>query len=577
MTNINREMHEADILVMGGGLAGLVAAIVAREKGWSVLVIDKSTPGWAGQVPVSGGNSMAIPPEDDMSEFVRWAVENGGYLNDQTWTHEFGRRSYPDTMKLAEWGVKLPIRDGKLQVMPKMKGYQSIQFSADSFMVQLRKAALQRGVKILDKIHLGRLLMDGDRVAGASGIGLVDGRHHVIQGRAVLMAIGSCRYKRQKTFSMNSGEGVVMAYRAGARLRNAEFSNTYGFCLKGFEAYRRDPVYYFFVNRLGERVVEKHFPEFRAALKDKREVQDFSKISEAMAREVMEGNGPILMDLSLATQDERDFMGTRSPDIVAPSLKSKTTSIWTVPAEKAGIDIFREKLEVIPMFVGGQGPVEVDKECHTSVPGLWAAGDACALGCGWSGARSPGTTPGVGIPFAIVSGMIAGESMGNRVGEVQGPGSLRESELRGVEEALFGPLQRRTGRSHREIIQKVHEAVVPMKYNFFRTEDRLEEALRLLQAIVAELQETKAENPHVLAKLIEAEGMAMSGLLTYTAALERKETRGTQKRQDYPSRDDRHWLKWIILQQDASGKPQVSYEEIPFARYPLRPLTSERR
>jgi succinate dehydrogenase / fumarate reductase, flavoprotein subunit len=577
MTTINREMHTTDILIMGGGLAGLVAAIVAREKGWDVLVIDKSMPGWAGQVPVSGGNSMAIPPEDDMNEFVKWAVEEGGYLNDQSWTDLFGRRSYPDTMKLTEWGVKLPFRDSRLQVMPKMKGYKSIQFAADTFMLQLRKAALQKGVKILDKIHLGRLLMDGDRVAGAGGIGLVDGKHHVIRARTVLMAIGSCRYKRQKTFTMNSGEGVVMAFRAGARLRNAEFSNTYGYCLKGFEAYRRDPVYYFFVNRLGERVVEKHFPEFKAALIDKREVQDFAKICEAMAQEVMEGNGPIFMDLSLATKEERDFMASRSPDTVSPSLKSKTTSIWMVPARKAGIDIFREKLEVIPMFVGGQGPVEVDEECRTTVPGLWAAGDACALGCGWSGARSPGTTPGVGIPFAIVSGIIAGASMGDRAGDLKGPGSVTEGELRRVEGEMFGPLQRVNGRSHREIIQKVHEAVVPMKYNFFRTEGRLMEALRLLEEVEMELGEARAENPHVLAKLIEAEGMALSGMLTYTAALERKETRGTQKRQDFPERDDQNWLKWIILTQDASGKPQVSYEEIPFARYRFHPTPADGR
>ncbi len=75
-------------------------------------------------------------------------------------------------------------------------------------------------------------------------------------------------------------------------------------------------------------------------------------------------------------------MASRSPDTVSPSLKSKTTSIWMVPARKARIDIWREQLEVIPMFVGGQGPIAVDGECRTSVPGLWAAGDACALGCG---------------------------------------------------------------------------------------------------------------------------------------------------------------------------------------------------
>ena len=264
-------------------------------------------------------------------------------------------------------------------------------------------------------------------------------------------------------------------------------------------------------------------------------------------------------------------MPSRAPDSVSPSLKSRTTSIWMVPAQKANIDIYREKLEVIPMFVGGQGPIEVDNECRTSVPGLWAAGDACALGCAWSGARSPGTTPGVGIPFALVSGFIAGASLAAKVGDIEAPGKIDEEALAGVEKEVFSPLHRPKGRSYIEMIKKVHEAVVPMQYNFFRNEKRLQEALGMLEEGEIALKEAKAESPHGLAKLIETEGMALSAILTYTAALERKETRGTQKREDYREGDDQHWLKWLILKQDASGKPKITHEEIPFHRYRFVP------
>ncbi len=124
------ETIACDILVIGGGIGGLTAGLKAREQGADVLVLDKGGVGWAGQVPISGGRSMIILPEDSLDEWVRWAVDNGEYLSDQDWAYRFGSSVYGSTMDLVRWGVPLTDEKGKHNVIHPMKAYKADQFPA---------------------------------------------------------------------------------------------------------------------------------------------------------------------------------------------------------------------------------------------------------------------------------------------------------------------------------------------------------------------------------------------------------------------------------------------------------------
>jgi succinate dehydrogenase/fumarate reductase flavoprotein subunit len=285
------EVIETDVLVIGGGISGLLAGVKARETVDNVLVVDKGGIGWAGQVPLSGGD-CALVRREDAEEYFKWLVEVGTYLNNQDWTRTFAYDMYGCIREAANMGLPFWMAEGELVSVPFHKKYKATHFSPAKLMVKLKQAATKKGVRTLDKIFISDLIKKDSRVIGAIGFGLVDGKTYIINARATVIANGSCRYYAQRHFSVNTGEGVAMAYRAGAHLMNAEFSNTYTFGFKG-DIRRRTPLYLFFENVSGERFVERYYPEVKGGIKAGQEFLDFYRIADAMTREVDAGRGPI--------------------------------------------------------------------------------------------------------------------------------------------------------------------------------------------------------------------------------------------------------------------------------------------
>src|SRR5512137_2939476 len=145
MIGNNIETVACDILVIGGGIGGLTAGIKAREQGADVLVVDKGGIGWAGQVPISGGRSMVILPDESVDKWVEWAVAEGHYINNQDWAYNFGNNVYEAAMDLARWGMPVPVEGDKLNVMPRMKAYKAFQFPAAKMMPKLAAYAKKQG------------------------------------------------------------------------------------------------------------------------------------------------------------------------------------------------------------------------------------------------------------------------------------------------------------------------------------------------------------------------------------------------------------------------------------------------
>lgn len=564
------ETVSTDILVIGGGIAGVVAAARAAEEGAGVMVVEKAVTGWAGEVPTSGGSAAIIGPGYSVDSFTEWIVENGGYLNNQDWTNTFAGEGYGTIMKLAEWGLPFQREGGEVKFYPTRKYNGRMGLYAKTFMLHLRKVAASRGVKFLDKVFVAGLTVHNGQVSGAMGIGVIDGTFHVLKAKAVVIATGGARSKRQSGFTWCNGEGIGMAYRAGAELINAEFLNHYIPFSKKWTAATRGAVYYFYVNAHGEKVVVKHFPEMAEGLKAGQDVEDQVKITEAVAREIMAGNGPIWFDCSTATEEELDIIQRKSHGgDVLHRHKILVADFWGLPKLKGGVDILKERMEIEPIFVGGHGPIRVDLECRTSLKGLWAAGDACSVGSSWAGARTTGSYGGVGLAFGMVSGYLAGGSVGRYAREAsEVPLDMSEVERR--REELYAPLHRDRGPSYHELIYGVHAVTMPMKYNFFRRGDRLQEALGKLEEVQGKLQEAPARDSHALVKLLETEAMAICAEATFRAALMRTESRISHKREDFPDRDDKNWLKWIVIR-ERDGKMALRTEPVPLERYKIRP------
>lgn len=565
------EIVSTDILVIGGGIAGLPAAIKARESQADVLVVDKGGIGWVGQVPPSGGDVFFLPQER-VEEFFKWTVQDGAYLNNQDWTYAFAQDIGKDIMELNEWGFPFVKIKGEVAILSLQRDWNTVRFVARRGMMNLKKAALVRGVKTLDKVFMVDLLKKDGKVVGAIGFGLADGKTYIFNATAVIIANGSCRYK-QKWFSVNTGEGVAMAYRAGAELMNAEFSNTYAFGPKATGLHwRRTPAYLFFENALGESIMEKHYPEAMAGRVPGQEKQDFLQIADAMAKEVEAGRGPIYLDMSKLTPEERTYIDVGRS--IAPGVETIPERLFCkdlkrVLLEKCDIDPDKDKVEMQPMFVGGQGPIRIDTECQTTVEGLWAIGDAPSLGSGWTGARSSGTHPGAGIGFAIVSGFRGGRSAGEYA-MTSSKVKIDYNEAERVKRRVFAALSRGGTMECHGVVRQIHEAVVPIRYNLHREGTRLKEALRMVDKAKKNLPKISVTDYHELARYHQAESMAMNAEWTLKAALMRNESRGTHHREDYPNRDDANWLKWIVIK-EKDGVARFSTETVPLEKYRLKP------
>ena len=552
------EVISTDVLVIGGGISGLLASIKAKETMKEVLVVDKGGIGWAGQVPFSGGD-CALFRSEDAETHLRWLSRVGHGLNNRDWAYTVATDMFRCVKEVADMRLPFWTDRGELIAAPFGKSYRATHFSPATFMIKLQRVAARRGIKTLDKVFVTDLMKDGERVTGAVGFGLVDGKTYVLQARATVIANGSCRYFAQRNFSVNTGEGVAMAYRAGVELMNAEFANTYTYGFRG-DIRRRVPLYLFFENVRGERFMEEYFPGLLTERGSGHEALDFYQIADAMTKEVEAGKGPIYIDFRKLSKEER-ALALQAEVLPVKFQPVGRGNLLEAIREKIGLDPETERIEVELQFCGGQGPIRIDPDCRTTVKGLWAVGDAGSLGSGYMGARASGTFGGFGIAFAMVSGLRGGSSAGRYAA---GTDAVRidEKELKRLRKRMLAPLGREDGLSLNRVIYEIHEAVIPVKYNLHREKSRLNEAVGKIEKARNDLPRTGVRDSHGLSRYHQAESMVLSAGWTLMSALLREESRGTHHRVDYPQRNDEEWLKWIVIKEE-EGQSVYRTEAVP--------------
>ncbi len=551
---------DADVLVIGGGIGGLAAAIKIKElcSDTSVLLVDKQTIGWGGKANKGAGVLWVLAPGDDIDAFVDFHVRNiGVYLNDQDLLYAMARESYGAAQKLADWGVKvLKTPTGAVDVNHMPFGWSMAAADLD-MMRHLRAKAVKAGVKTVDKTQVVELLKEEGRATGAVGFNLLDGRPSVFNAKAVILANGDCDFGVMRMWASACGDGIAAAYNAGAEMRNAEFADFYDVVNKSTGI----PVVFgfgFLYNAQGENISRKYIEGPQPDIP--------ISIILGMEKEIREGRGPIYIDMA-------EWM---------KSFEDGSFSRWDRPFSKALMEreIAKERqygpppakrTEVSLGFTGELSAVRVDHEMRTTVPGLWAIGDASYAGSAWAGATEapPGRLRGSGLMNAVLAALMAGPSV-SRYAAAVAPPMADKCELARSKEAIFAPLTRRNGYSAADAIRSIQEVAVPVKYSVRRSKERLEEALSRVAMVRERLPELYAEDPHGLGKCHEASCMALCAEIGFRAALARTESRGWHYREDYPERDDENWLKWVIIKK-GEKEMVVSTEAIPLDSYKIKP------
>jgi succinate dehydrogenase/fumarate reductase flavoprotein subunit len=549
------EVISTDVLVVGGGIGGSIAAIMAKESPVSVLVVEKATVGWSGKAPKGAGVLWVMTPENDLDTFAKYLVTKiGHYLNDQELLYSFARETYGAMDKLVEWGVKVMMDDkGKVSAFKHPVGPWSLAGVDVDMLLPLRARLRKMGVKIMNKVEVISLLKQDDRVVGAVGFNIIDGRFYIFRAKATILANGGGSYNTLSMWRAACGEGITAAYRAGAEMRNAEFANNCGVMRKGI-ASQADFSSLF--NAKGENISQRYLPD------DEPDVG--SKLIVGLEKEVMEGRGPIHEEM--VERRGGRFGGMMRWD------RPKMASIWGRQAAKtAKYGASSPNPEVIPVPHHELTPIKVDHSMKTTLNGLWAIGDTSYEGSAWAGAvyAPPGRLRGSGLMNAMLGALRAGPAAARFATEAPSP-EVSYAEVKGLKEEIFSPMRRDKGLSPADAIYSIQEVVVPIKYIIRRSKNRLEEAISKVKQIQQRLPELWAKDGHGLLRCHETRSMAVCAEMTFRAALMRTESRGEHIREDYPQRDDKNWLKWIVIKQKA-GEMALSTEPIPIDRYKFKP------
>jgi succinate dehydrogenase/fumarate reductase flavoprotein subunit len=492
---------EADVLVLGGGPAGTWAAISAAERGARVVLADKGFCGTSGATAAAGTGVWYVDPDPAQREAAMANREPmGGYLQDRSWMARVLDRTYQNSNRIAEWGYPYPIDDSGRKQLNSLQGPE--------YMRLMRKRTKQAGVTILDHSPALELLVDDDGiVAGARGIRRQKQDDWIVRAKAVVIATGGCAFL-SKTLGSNvlTGDGYLMAAEVGADFSSMEFSNPYAIST-AFGTVTKTLFYGWATFTYEDGSVVPG-----AASKGGR---------SAIARALTEG--PVYAKLDKADAGTRATMRLAQPN-------------FFLPLDRTGIDPFTQRFPVTLRLEGtvrGTGGLRItDETCATSVPGLYAAGDAATreLICGgftgggshnaaW--AMSSGDWAGAGAAdYALHSGRPQARSF-------SGAGT---AGLRGGQNRAFDPAA---------LAKAVQNEVFPYHINYFREANRLRASLQRLDGLWRDVSAADAADNDNVFRAREGAAMLATARWMYRSALARTETRGMHRREDFPQQDER--------------------------------------
>lgn len=546
---------ETDVLVVGGGVAGSMAAIPALEAGLKVVICEKGKVlDHCGSIGCGVDHYLTVMdtgPEWDTPEFLlKHVPELTDGIVDMAVAGRVIHEMPRIFRKIESFGVD--FKDPRMGTYYRLRsfglpGTYHINFDGTDFKKHIGERVRKGKATVLMRTMVVQLLTRDNRACGAIAFNFRTGEWFAIKAKAVVLAAGDVNRLSLNAsglafdswhFPYNTGDAQAMGYRAGAALANMESVEATltpkGFSVQGLNALVSLGAY--FVNKSGERFMFRYDKKGENARR--------AVLADAVINEYLLGNGPIYLDCRHLPPDMLDHM--------EHTLK---VDRYTLPAfyQQKGIR-FREELIEISIselsirrsgvYFRGSG-LAVDTRGETSVEGLFAAGD-CATVSG-------------GIAGAAVLGHIAGEGLVQRIRETTGAlPDIDAATVAAVRESSLAHLANAEGTPWRQIEDETRRTVSDY-VGVRRNERGLKLALQTLLALAKREPAMKADDLHGLMRVHEAKNIRLNAEIMATASLARKETRtgSAHWRLDHPEADDAHWRKFVVVQRGEHG-PRVT-------------------
>src|SRR5918999_1488106 len=376
------EVVDHDILIIGGGAAGLRAAIAAAEAGngvgkpLSIAIISKVYPVRSHTVAAEGGAAAVLREYDNQDSHIQDTIRGSDYLADQDVVEAFVHEAPGEIVRLEHWGCPWSREpDGRLAA--RAFGGMSVKrtfFAADKTGFHLLHTLFQTLLKFpaimrYDEWFVTSLVVHDGKVRGAVALELSTGARCMITARAIILATGGCGrvFPFTTNGAINTGDGMALAYRAGAALKDMEFVQYHPTGLPGLgilitEASRGEGGY--LLNRYGERFLERYVPT-------RMELGPRDLISRAIITELEEGRGFGGPNDGYVHLDVR-HLGTST-------LEERLPFVLELARTYAGIDPVSQPIPVRPVVHYMMGGVHTDLEGHTSLEGLYACGETACV------------------------------------------------------------------------------------------------------------------------------------------------------------------------------------------------------
>ncbi|MHA1606393.1 MAG: FAD-binding protein [Candidatus Freyarchaeota archaeon] len=573
---------KVDLLVVGSEGAGGHAAVEARSRGVDVLVVTKGRISQCGASQMAGADfnvdgqsakALGFPGDDRDSpeRFVEDIVREGLYLSNQKMVEKYVEYAPKSLKDLLDWGMRV-------------YGYESahaeemargVTTSGVLWVKAIRRRVRELGIPVMEDTMVVDLLTSGGRVAGAVALDMKKGETVLIRSKAVILATGGWQaaYPFNTAPSDLTGDGVAMAYRAGAELISMEMvqfcpltlvwppKDRGSICLYVFSSLEVGRVIRL-LNSKGERFMERYDP---------RNLEQSTKeiVSIASELEVEAGrggpHGGVFFSLRHLGAETIDFIVQAVKKRVREELRETRYEFTTLLPQ------LLERCKTEDIEVGNAahymcGGIKVNERTETSIPGLFAAGE-CSGGL-WGAARVASACTEAGA-----QGKLAGEVASEYVEKVD-YADVDAGQVEAILKRVFKPLERGGGVTPNELQGRMH-TVSGGKLGVIKDGAALREAVseleRMLKRDVEELYvsstKTRVLN-YEWARSLELRNMLTCLYLSARSSLIREESRGEFYRRDCPYTDNDNWLKNIVVRM-RDGECEVWFEKPVVTRVPL--------
>lgn len=545
---------QTDMLVIGSGVAGMLAVVGAKRSGVTPVIATKGTYASGSSSMARGGHSLALghsDPADNPDLFVEDIIKGGEDLCNQRLIEIVATESIDRSAELDEWGLGLvKLEDGRYDQVPgghphrfnRMVHCQRLM--GKPLMAALSGKTDSWGIEPITHIMLVDLLKDGDTVVGAWGFLYREGTPVVVHAKSTVLATGGAPQLHELNDSppVVTGDGYAMAYRAGAELIDMEFLD-YQIVTAAPERLAGYPPYStgligagaYLLNGEGERFMKKYNPDAEHAERGSRAL-----INRAMAMEIFEGRGTPGGNINIDIRHVYDKVNEGPGKAIVGTMA------------KNGIDLRKDFLEVGSAPHTYLGGVRIDEWGRSTVDGLYAGGEAAG---GIHGANRLGGLALIdSYVFGLRSGIAAALESKTRQAPDPDSGNWRE----GIADLMERSARANEGPSAEAWRRQVQDLVVK-SIGQVRSEESLSTGLAALDKLEADFDnvdnagDTVRERFENLRLTFETRNLIEVARMLGTAALQRQETRGGHFRIDYPERDDENFLGNYVVWQEGDA------------------------